>query len=76
MGGNNINPRTITYPYIIMNHLAMMLTMLKHGLFFPKQAERLYGCPISVLPPAVTPDSDKPLAVWYYSRDTRLPIRI
>ena len=76
MGGNNINPRQITYPYITMNHLAMMLTMLKHRLFFPKQAEQLFGCPIRVLSPAATPVVNHPLAAWHYSRDTVLPITV
>ena len=68
--------KPITYPFITMNHLAMMLTMLKHRLFFPKQAEHLYGAPIRVLTPAASPDNNHPLAAYHFSRDTVLPITV
>lgn len=73
---NDNGQRQLTYPHIVMNHLAMMLTMLKHRLFFPKQAEQIYGCPIRVLPPQLCPDNNHPLASWHFSRDTAIPLTV
>ena len=66
----------ITYPFVSMNHLAMMLTMLKHRFRFPKQVEHFYGCPIRIIPPGMCPDNNHPLAAWHMSHDTVLPITV
>lgn len=66
----------ISYPFVSMNHLAMMLFMLKHRLFFPKQAETILGAPVRVLSVAHSPDNTHPLAAYHFSRDTVMSIDI
>lgn len=68
--------QTVTYPYITMNHLALMLTMLKNRLRFPKQAERLLGGRIQVLNPGVCPDNNHPIAIMHPDRYSAYEIKI
>ena len=65
-----------TYPYILMNHLALMLIMLKKRFFFPKQVEALLGAKVQVIPPHFDVDPNKPTAVFFYSRDIRRPLKV
>ena len=69
-------PSAQRYPFVFINHLALMLTMLKHRMFFVKQAESLFGAPIKVIPPNLDVDPNKPVAVFYYSRDRKEMIHI
>lgn len=68
--------QTVTYPYVTMNHLALMLTMLKHRIRFPKQVEKLVGGRIHVLNPAMCPDNNTQIAVFHPDRYTAYPIKI
>lgn len=65
-----------TYPYIMMNHLAMMLIMLKKRFFFPKQVEALLGAQINVIPPRYDVNPNKPTAILFRSRDIMLPLEV
>lgn len=67
---------TVTYPYVTMNHLALMLTMLRHRLRFPKQAEQLFGARIHVLNPMMCPDNNTPIAVMHTAKDASYRIKI
>ena len=63
--------RTVTYPYLLMNHLALMLIALKYRLFFNKQAEAIFGMPIQVMSPNVCPDNNRPIAMICKSPEIR-----
>lgn len=64
------------YPYVVVNHLAMMLIMLKHRFFFPKQAEQLFHAPIHVINPKQSSVNTEPVAWYVYDSDRRAPITI
>lgn len=66
----------ITYPYILMNHLAMMLVMLHKRFFFTKQVEAFFGTPVRVMPPQICPDSNKPLAYYFKNQGDSFDLKI
>lgn len=72
----NTDVRRPNYPYVSMNHLALMLFMIKHRLPYPKLAERLLGAQIVVMQPAKCPDNNTPLAAMVYGPGDVRPIDI
>lgn len=66
----------ITYPYILMNHLAMMLIMLRERFYFTKQVEVFLGAPVRVMPPEICPDGNKPIAFYYRGPDISYDLKI
>ena len=54
--------KKVSYPFLVVNHLAMMLILLKNRLSFNEEAEALIGMPIKIIPPDICPDNKHPIA--------------
>ena len=68
--------RHLSYPYVLMNHLTMMLFMLKFNLFFPRQLEKMLDMQVQVIPPHLCPENNKPFAMVYSGPGNADPLRI
>ena len=63
-----------TYPFIMMNHHAIMLIMLRNNLKFVKQVSEAMGMPVRPFPVMKDPDPTKPVAWLYKSASEIRPV--
>lgn len=65
------NRQQITYPFVWMNHIALILVMMYRRFFFVKQAEHMLGMPIRILP---FTGVNQPMAVVSYDKGDVRPL--
>lgn len=63
-----------TYPFLMMNHHAVLLYMIHKNLKFIQQVERKVGMPVRVMPPELDTDPNRPNIVLFEAQDDRRPI--
>ena len=69
-----MSTNSITYPYLAMNHHAIMLLMMKMNLRFISQVQKALRVPVRPLPPILDPDPGKPLAYLYTGSEKAIPV--
>ena len=56
---------TYSYPFLLMNHLAIMQFMIKKNIRFVKQVSELIGMPVRPIPTSMDTDPNTPTVYLY-----------
>lgn len=63
-----------TYPFLMMNHHAVLLYMIRKNLKFLQQVEKKIGMPVRMMPPELNTEPNKPNIILFKGPDKREPI--